>query len=87
MSYGTSRKESPSLCPSLYRAGSVQDILDANVKGLYTLDGSYWRKNGQPQAYKRNINNARVPVKYGLYGYDTVNASDVSTLFVKLSEI
>ena len=78
------RKDSPANSPELYRDAKLEDIWDSEVQGFFTSSGSYWRKNGQPKAFKRNPQRARVPVKFGMYGYDTVDVSSIGVLFVKL---
>jgi hypothetical protein len=85
--FGTDRKNSPHTAPHLYRKAELSDITNAGVHGFYNEAGEYWRKNGQPQAYKRNIDNARVPVKFGLYSYDTVTKNNLPYLYVRLEEI
>jgi len=45
----------------------------------HNADGSpqRWRVNGQVKTWKRSPNRVRVPVKYGLYGYDYLTESDL----------
>ena len=44
---------------------------------LRSADGRRYKVNGKPQSYKRNINNARMPVKHGLYTYGYVTSSNI----------
>jgi hypothetical protein len=37
-----------------------------------------FKVNGAPQAFKRNLNNARLPVKRGLWEYGYITASNVA---------
>ena len=110
MSYGTDRKRSPTTHPDLYRAATVEDILNTNVHGFYESNGSYWRKNGGVTTWKTCPNvcrhnggynpkthvctyhpngHARVPVKYGLWGYSYVDHEIINQqfLWVRLGEV
>lgn len=84
MNGSTNRKLSPASHPELYRPATLNDIIDSTVRYFYTSDGACWRKNGAPQAFKRNIHSARVPVKFGMYSYDYVDESVLYRLYVQL---
>jgi hypothetical protein len=35
-----------------------------------------WKVSGKVQTWKRDANRVRVPLKHGLYSYDSLNTSD-----------
>jgi len=87
MTYATDRKNPPEKRPELYRPAQFPDITNVNVRGFYTLYGTYWRKNGMSKTWKRNKNRACVPVKFGIYAHGRIDENNFHNLFVRLDEV
>lgn len=45
---------------------------------FYDDQGRRWRRNGQTQTWKKDLDRFRVPVKYGLYSYDAITNLNAS---------
>lgn len=66
------------------------------LKGYETLyhrintnsDGSAqrWRLNGKVRTWKRDANRIEIPVKYGMYGYDTITARELDLVSLESGE-
>jgi len=46
-------------------------------RGGITEHREVWRRNGKTKTWKRNLERFRIPVKFGLYGYDCITENDV----------
>lgn len=86
MSGYTDRNSTPSNDPAAYRPATMQDVLGTSC-GFVTIEGDYWRRNGAIKLWKRSPNRFRLPVKYGMYGYDYVDNGNIWAFYVRLEEV
>lgn len=47
---------------------------------LIDTRGKRWKVNGQVKLWKRDPNRIHVPLKHGLYAYDSLQGSDFNSL-------
>lgn len=58
---------------SLYKGQVLHHVHNRNADGT----PQRWRVNGAVKTWKRDPNRIRVPLKYGLYGYDYLTQDDL----------
>ncbi len=51
-------------------------------RGGVTTTIKVWRRNGKTQTWARSPERFRVPVKYGMYGYDAITEQDAGMVHV-----